>query len=90
MTIELSHPLVHARDALASATCLAERLDRAAAHRLARLIHAMLTRGEEYTDRGQAYYEERRTLPAARRGQPESPCAATRMQVVPIPPPAPA
>jgi len=31
----------------------------AAAHKLARLICAMLTRGEEYTDRGQAYYEER-------------------------------
>jgi transposase len=31
----------------------------AAAHKLARLIYAMLTRGEEYTDRGQAYYEER-------------------------------
>jgi len=31
----------------------------AAAHKLARLIYVMLTRGEEYTDRGQAYYEER-------------------------------
>ena len=31
----------------------------AAAHKLARLIYAMLTKGEEYTDRGQAYYEER-------------------------------
>jgi hypothetical protein len=31
----------------------------AAAHKLARLIYAMLTEGEEYTDRGQAYYEER-------------------------------
>ena len=31
----------------------------AAAHKLARLIYAMLTRGEEYTYRGQAYYEER-------------------------------
>ena len=28
----------------------------AAAHKLARLIYAMLTRGQEYTDRGQAYY----------------------------------
>jgi hypothetical protein len=31
----------------------------AAAHKLARLIYSMLTRGEEYTDQGQAYYEER-------------------------------
>lgn len=31
----------------------------AAAHKLARLIYLMLTRGEEYVDRGQAYYEER-------------------------------
>ncbi|MFN9030557.1 MAG: IS110 family transposase, partial [Betaproteobacteria bacterium] len=31
----------------------------AAAHKLARLIDTMLTKGEEYTDQGQAYYEER-------------------------------
>lgn len=31
----------------------------AAAHKLARLIYMMLTKGEEYTDQGQAYYEER-------------------------------
>lgn len=31
----------------------------AAAHKLARLIYAMLTNGEEYTDRGQDYFEER-------------------------------
>ena len=31
----------------------------AAAHKLARLIHTMLTKGEEYTDQGQEYYEER-------------------------------
>jgi transposase len=31
----------------------------AAAHKLARLIHTMLTKGEEYTDQGQAHYEER-------------------------------
>ena len=31
----------------------------AAAHKLARLIYTMLTRGEEYTDRGQQYYEDR-------------------------------
>ena len=31
----------------------------AAAHKLARLIYAMLTKGQEYTDLGQDYYEER-------------------------------
>lgn len=40
------------------------RMDRAkavtaAAHKLARLIYAMLTKGEEYTDQGQDYFEER-------------------------------
>jgi polyhydroxyalkanoate synthesis regulator phasin len=29
----------------------------AAAHKLARLIYTMLTKGEEYTDQGQAYRE---------------------------------
>jgi transposase len=31
----------------------------AAAHKLARLTYLMLTRGEEYTDQGQQYFEER-------------------------------
>jgi transposase len=31
----------------------------AAAHKLARLIYTMLTKGEEYTDKGQDYYEAR-------------------------------
>ncbi|WP_058086786.1 hypothetical protein [Aquabacterium parvum] len=31
----------------------------AAAHKLARLIYSMITNGEEYVDKGQAYYEER-------------------------------
>lgn len=31
----------------------------AAAHKLARLIYAMLTKGEEYVDQGQLYYEKR-------------------------------
>ena len=31
----------------------------AAAHKLVRLIYTMLTKGEEYTDQGQGYYEER-------------------------------
>jgi transposase len=43
---------------------LASRMDKpkavtAAAHKLARLIYTMLTKGEEYTDQGQDYYEER-------------------------------
>ncbi|MCP5767981.1 IS110 family transposase, partial [Klebsiella pneumoniae] len=31
----------------------------AAAHKLARLIYTMITKGEEYVDQGQEYYEER-------------------------------
>ena len=31
----------------------------AAAHKIARLIYAMLTKGEEYVDQGQEYYEKR-------------------------------
>ena len=31
----------------------------AAAHKLARLTYTMLTKGQEYTDQGQADYEER-------------------------------
>jgi len=31
----------------------------AAAHKLASLIYTMLTKGKEYTDQGQTYYEER-------------------------------
>ena len=31
----------------------------AAAHKLARLVYLLLTRGEEYVDKGQLYYEER-------------------------------
>ena len=43
---------------------LCSRMDKpkavtAAAHKLARLIYAMLTKGEEYTDQGQDYYEKR-------------------------------
>lgn len=43
---------------------MCSRLDKpkavtAAAHKLARLIYTMLTKGEEYTDQGQQYYEER-------------------------------
>ena len=43
---------------------LCARMDKAkavtaAAHKLARLIYTMLTKGEEYTDQGQDYYEQR-------------------------------
>ena len=43
---------------------MCSRLDKpkavtAAAHKLARLIYTMLTKGEAYTDQGQQYYEER-------------------------------
>lgn len=43
---------------------LCARMDKAkavtaAAHKLARLIYVMLTKGEEYTDQGQQYYEDR-------------------------------
>ena len=43
---------------------LCSRMDKpkavtAAAHKLARLIYTMLTKGEEYADQGQDYYEER-------------------------------
>jgi transposase len=43
---------------------LCSRLDKAkaitaAAHKLARLVYAMLTKGTEYVDKGQEYYEER-------------------------------
>ncbi len=43
---------------------LCSRMDKpkavtAAAHKLARLIYSMLTKGQEYTDQGQDYYEQR-------------------------------
>ncbi|MBZ8141016.1 hypothetical protein CLD22_14030 [Rubrivivax gelatinosus] len=43
---------------------LCARMDKAkavtaAAHKLARLIYSLLSKGQEYTDQGQAYYEER-------------------------------
>jgi len=43
---------------------LCSRMDKpkaitAAAHKLARLVYTMLTKGQEYTDQGQQYYEQR-------------------------------
>ncbi len=60
----------------------------AAAHKLARLIYAMLTKGEEYTDQGQAYYEERyrqRVIANLNRRAQQ-----LGLQVVPVGTPAPA
>jgi transposase len=34
----------------------------ACAHKLARLIYTMLTKGEDYVDQGQTYYEEKYRL----------------------------
>jgi transposase len=53
---------------------LCARMDKAkavtaAAHKLARLVYAMLTKGEEYTDQGQQYYEERYRQRAVRQLQ---------------------
>lgn len=58
----------------------------AAAHKLVRLIYTMLTKGGEYTDQGQEYYEERyreRVLRALSQR-----AAKLSMQMVPIAPPA--
>lgn len=58
----------------------------AAAHKLARLIYTMLTKGEEYTDQGQDYYEERyreRVLRALSQR-----AAKLGMQMIPIAQPA--
>ncbi len=58
----------------------------AAAHKLARLIYTMLTKGEQYTDQGQDYYEERyreRVLRALSQR-----AAKLGMQMVPIAQPA--
>jgi transposase len=58
----------------------------AAAHKLARLIYTMLTKGQEYTDQGQEYYEERyreRVLRALSQR-----AAKMGMQMVPIAQPA--
>ena len=70
---------------------LCSRMDKpkavtAAAHKLARMIYTMLTKGEEYTDQGQDYYEERyreRVLRALSQR-----AAKLGMQMVPIEQPA--
>lgn len=70
---------------------LCSRMDKpkaitAAAHKLARLIYTMLTKGEEYTDQGQDYYEQRyreRVLRALSQR-----AAKLGMQMIPIEQPA--
>jgi hypothetical protein len=58
----------------------------AAAPKLARLIYTMLTRGQEYTDQGQDYYEERYRERVLRALSPRA--AKLGMQMVPMPQPA--
>lgn len=68
---------------------LCSRMDKpkavtAAAHKIARLIYTLLTKGQEYTDQGQDYYEERyreRVLRALSQR-----AAKLGMQMVPIAP----
>ena len=81
--------LIRSRSALgAYYRRLCARMDKpraitATAHKLARLIYLMLTRGQEYVDRGEAYYEERhkqRVLASLRRK-----AATLGMQLVPSP-----
>ena len=50
--------LVVAQACCATPVPSAGLLGLSAAHKLARLIYTMLTKGEEYTDQGQDYYEE--------------------------------
>ena len=58
----------------------------AAAHKLARLIYLMLTKGEEYTDQGQLYYEERYRQRVVRSLSKKA--AELGMQLLPCPQPA--
>ena len=70
---------------------LCSRMDKpnaiaAAAHKLARLIYLMLTKGEAYTDQGQDYYEERQRERVLRALNQRA--AKLGMQMVPIAQPA--
>jgi transposase len=58
----------------------------AAAHKLARLIYTMLTQGEQYTDQGQDYFEERYRVRVLRALSQRA--AKMGMQRVPIAQPA--
>ena len=55
----------------------------AAAHKLARLIYSMLTKGQEYTDQGQDYYEQHYRERALR--QLNLRAQKMGMQLVPVP-----
>ncbi len=58
----------------------------AAAHKLARLIYTMLTKGEEYTDQGQDYFEDRNRERVLRALSQRA--AKLGMRMVPMPQPA--
>ena len=58
----------------------------AAAHKLARLIYTMLTKGEEYTDQGQDYFEDRNRERVLRALSQRA--EKLGMQMVPMPQPA--
>ncbi len=58
----------------------------AAAHKLAWLIYTMLTKGEEYTDQGQDYFDERNRERVLRALSQRA--AKLGMQMVPMPQPA--
>jgi transposase len=57
-----------------------------AAHKLARLIYAMLSKGEEYTDAGQDDFEERYRQRVLRNLTERA--RKLGMQIVPVPQPA--
>ena len=57
----------------------------AAAHKLARLIHTSLTKGEKYIDQGQAHYQERYRERVLR--QPSPGANKLSMQLVAVPQP---
>lgn len=59
----------------------------AAAHKLARLIYAMLTKGQEYTDQGQDYFEQRYRERVLRNLSQRA--QQLGMQIVPATPPEP-
>lgn len=69
---------------------LCSRMDKpkavTAAHKLARQIYTMLTKGQEYTDQGQDYYEERYRKRVLRALSQRA--AKLGMQMVPIQQPA--
>jgi hypothetical protein len=61
----------HGRSATSTTSiCPSKRANTAVAHKLARMVYFMLTRGEDYVDQGQQHYEEQqrqRSIAALRR-----------------------